>query len=136
MNNLRNPHLLRWAKPLQDTLEDHQRGITSVAISPDNSFIVTGSGDKTAKIWIRLEPRWLQLWIKHEITLPQALLLNLLLAAQRPGTPLSLKLLAQKNNLDPDELHTVFASIVDPENKNLHIRNFFVKFFDLKKVII
>ena len=33
------------------TLADHTMDITSVAISTDTSFIVTGSNDGTAKIW-------------------------------------------------------------------------------------
>ncbi len=111
---------------------NHQDKIRSVAISSDNSFIVTGSPDTTAKIWDR-EPKWLRLWINQHMTLPQALLLNLLLGAQKAGIPISLRLLAQKNGLDPQELDTVFTSIAGPDNRFLHVRNFFVKFFDLKK---
>ena len=36
---------------LLHTLSGHEARITSIAISSDNSFIVTGSCDKTAKIW-------------------------------------------------------------------------------------
>ena len=36
---------------VRHTLSGHQSYITSVAISSDNSFIVTGSKDHTAKVW-------------------------------------------------------------------------------------
>ncbi len=42
---------------VQHTLTGHQGGIGSVAISPDNSFIVTGSWDNTAKVWTRAVPK-------------------------------------------------------------------------------
>ncbi len=32
-------------------LEGHTSGIDSVAVSPDGRFIVSGSDDKTAKVW-------------------------------------------------------------------------------------
>ena len=42
---------LGWQNPQQITLNGHTNEVLSVAISPDNQFIVTGSRDHTAKIW-------------------------------------------------------------------------------------
>ncbi len=123
-------------RSLYDLAKDQDYGdIKSVAISPNNLCIVTGF-EHGVKIWMCREPTWVREWINSLMTLPQALFLTLLLAAQKPDTPLSLRLLAQKNNLDYNELHTEFASIAGPnerKNKDLHIRNFFIKFFDLRK---
>ena len=32
-------------------MKGHTSGVSSVAFSPDGTRIVTGSGDKTAKVW-------------------------------------------------------------------------------------
>ncbi|GAG18377.1 unnamed protein product, partial [marine sediment metagenome] len=32
-------------------LKGHESGVSSVAVSPEGSFIVTGSSDKTARVW-------------------------------------------------------------------------------------
>ena len=37
------------------TLEGHKREVTSVAISPDGKYIVSGSNDRTVKIWKNLK---------------------------------------------------------------------------------
>ncbi len=45
-------HAMSYDEPfVQHTLTGHEGDITSVAISSDNSFIVTGSSDETAIIW-------------------------------------------------------------------------------------
>ena len=36
---------------LQKTLKGHDEGVTAVAISTDGQFVVSGSWDKTVKIW-------------------------------------------------------------------------------------
>ena len=33
------------------TLEGHKKEVNSVALSPDKKFIISGSNDKTIKIW-------------------------------------------------------------------------------------
>ena len=33
------------------TLEGHRGGVNSVSLSPDNTQLVTGSGDNTARVW-------------------------------------------------------------------------------------
>ena len=38
------------AKPV--VLRGHDGEVTSVAISPDNRWVVTGSADKTARLWL------------------------------------------------------------------------------------
>jgi len=43
LNRLSDPSLL--------TLKGHSGGVTSASFSPDGTRIVTGSGDKTAKVW-------------------------------------------------------------------------------------
>ncbi len=38
-------------KPIQDTLFDHKRSVTNIALHPNNKWMITGSLDETIKIW-------------------------------------------------------------------------------------
>ena len=38
-------------RSLLRSLEGHTRGVNAVAVSPDGRFIVSGSDDKTVKVW-------------------------------------------------------------------------------------
>lgn len=39
------------AHELQSTMEGHSGTVTCIAISPNGLFVVSGSEDKTAKVW-------------------------------------------------------------------------------------
>lgn len=43
---------------LINTLEGHTDWVTAVAVAPDGETIVTGSGDKTARVWNRSTGVW------------------------------------------------------------------------------
>ena len=43
---------------LINTLEGHTDGVLAVAVAPDGETIVTGSGDKTARVWNRSTGVW------------------------------------------------------------------------------